>query len=57
LIHDFNEKEFANLMSEIMDENLEQIKESAYNLVINNYLNSKIALKFQKSYLNRIENL
>jgi glycosyltransferase involved in cell wall biosynthesis len=57
LIHDFDEKEFANLMSEIMDENLEQIKESAYNLVINNYLNTKIALKFQKSYLNRIENL
>lgn len=54
LISDFDESNFVNSMSEILESNIDNIKLNANNLVIDNYLNTKIALRFQNSYLKLI---
>ncbi len=54
LINDFDENNFVSSMSEIIECNVDNIKKTAHDLVIDNYLNSKIAIRFQNSYLKMI---
>jgi glycosyltransferase involved in cell wall biosynthesis len=54
LINDFDENNFVSSMSEIIECNIDNIKKTAHDLIIDNYLNSKIAIRFQNSYLKMI---
>src|SRR5690606_22902270 len=50
LIPKNNEEEFVRAIIQILEEKKEEILDNAYNMVLENYMNSQIAERFENAY-------